>query len=69
MGTSKKDGKADSTATQVSESQSWTLQEPHKTSIARGLAWAAANPPAESDLDALVAQKRRRHSEKHGASS
>ncbi|HEX4965963.1 MAG TPA: hypothetical protein VF173_34455 [Thermoanaerobaculia bacterium] len=38
----------------VPESQLWMLQEPHRSAIARGLAWAAENPPAESDLDELV---------------
>lgn len=38
----------------VPESQLWTLQEPHRSRIARGLAWAAETPPAETDLDDLV---------------
>ena len=38
----------------VPESQLWTLQEPHRSRIARGLAWAADTPPAETDLDDLV---------------
>ena len=38
----------------VPESQLWTLQEPHRSRIARGLAWAAKNAPAETDLEALV---------------
>jgi hypothetical protein len=38
----------------IPESQLWTLEEPHRTLIARGLIWAAENPPAESDLDELV---------------
>jgi hypothetical protein len=37
----------------VPESQLWTLREPDRSAIARGLAWAAATPPAESDLAAL----------------
>lgn len=38
----------------VPESQLWTLQEPHRSRISRGLAWAAETPPAETDLDDLV---------------
>ena|ERR1700733_4422228 len=38
----------------VPESQLWTLQEPHRSRIERGIAWAAQNPPAESDLDSLL---------------
>lgn len=38
----------------VPESQLWTLQEPHRSRIARGLAWAAETPPAETDLDDFV---------------
>jgi hypothetical protein len=38
----------------VPESQLWTLEEPHKTAIAEGLAWAANTPPAETDLDEFI---------------
>jgi hypothetical protein len=38
----------------VPESQLWTLNEPDRSRIQRGLAWAAKTPPAETDLDALV---------------
>src|SRR5476649_308873 len=38
----------------VPESELWTLKEPHRSRIERGLAWAARNPPAETDLGALV---------------
>lgn len=46
----------------VPESQLWTLEEPHRSAIAKGLDWAARTPPAETDLDALTkrAQARRR---------
>jgi hypothetical protein len=46
----------------IPESQLWTLQEPHRSAIERGMAWAAENPPAETDLDELLA-RRERHSE------
>ena len=38
----------------VPESQLWTLQEPHRSRIERGLAWAAETPPAETDPADLV---------------
>jgi|SRR3954447_1603135 len=38
----------------VPENQLWTLEEPHRSAIAEGLAWAAKTPPAESDLDAIL---------------
>jgi len=38
----------------VPESQLWTLQEPDRSRIARGLAWAAETKPGETDVDALV---------------
>ena len=38
----------------VPESQLWTLKEPHRSRIQRGLAWAAKTPPSETDLDNLL---------------
>jgi hypothetical protein len=38
----------------VPESQLWTLMEPHRSRIQRGLAWAAKTPPIETDLDSLM---------------
>ena len=38
----------------VPESQVWTLQEPHRSRIERGLMWAAQTRPAETPLDDLV---------------
>jgi hypothetical protein len=40
----------------VPESQLWTTEEPHRSRIRRGLAWAGATTPAETDVDALVAR-------------
>ncbi len=40
----------------VPESQLWTLSEPHKSRIERGLAWAAKTPPKETDVQSLLAQ-------------
>ena len=38
----------------VPERQHWTLEEPHRTQIERGLAWAAETAPLETDLGDLV---------------
>ena len=38
----------------VPESQLWTMTEPHRSRIQRGLAWAAKTPPRETDIDSLV---------------
>ena len=43
----------------IPEHQLWTLQEPHRTAIAQGMAHAAAHSAAETDLDALVARAQR----------
>jgi hypothetical protein len=37
----------------VPENQLWTLAEPHRSRIERGLAWAAANKPQETKLEDL----------------
>ena len=42
----------------IPESQLWALQEPHKSRIEQGLAWAAANEPSETDLEALLEKAR-----------
>jgi hypothetical protein len=38
----------------VPESQLWTLREPHRSRIDRGLEWAAQTLPKETDIEALV---------------
>ena len=38
----------------IPESQLWTLVEPHRSRIQRGLAWAAETPPHETDIDTLI---------------
>jgi hypothetical protein len=38
----------------VPETQVWTLEEPHRSRIERGLAWAAGNSPRESDVAQLA---------------
>ena len=42
----------------VPESQRWTLGEPHRSQMARGLAWAAQTPPKETDVVASLARLR-----------
>ncbi len=38
----------------VPESQLWTLREPHRSRIERGLAWAAETEPRETDVESLL---------------
>lgn len=38
----------------VPESQLWTLAEPQRSQIARGLTWAAETPARETRVDALT---------------
>jgi hypothetical protein len=51
----------------VPDSQLWTLREPHRSRIERGLAWAAETPPQDTDIDALLRRppKRMRRSRAH----
>ena len=44
----------------VPESQLWTLSEPHRSRIERGLAWVAKTRPQETNLDTLVKQSSKR---------
>jgi len=48
----------------VPESQLWTLEEPHRSQIARGLTWAAGTPAKETDLDVLTKRAGRRRGRK-----
>ena len=48
----------------VPESQLWTLDEPHRSQIARGLAWAAETPAKETDLRTLTRRPGRRRGSK-----
>jgi hypothetical protein len=43
----------------VPESQLWTLSEPHKSRIERGLEWAAKNPARETNMTSLVTKAKR----------
>jgi hypothetical protein len=44
----------------VPESQLWTLQEPDRSRIARGLAWAAETAPRATDPRRLLKQRGKR---------
>lgn len=46
----------------VPESQLWTVEEPHRSRIARGLSWAAENKAEETQIESLV----RRHGRASG---
>jgi hypothetical protein len=50
----------------VPESQLWTLEEPHRTRIAKGLAWAAKAVPRESNPNSLVRARRKTASRRSG---
>lgn len=41
----------------VPESQLWTVAEPDRSSIARGLAWAEVAPARVSDFESLAAKR------------
>jgi hypothetical protein len=43
----------------VPENQLWTLEEPHHSRIAQGLAWAADTKPQETEIDALVRRSKK----------
>lgn len=43
----------------VPEHQLWTVQEPHRGAIARGMAHAAGHAASETDLDALAQAARK----------
>jgi|SRR5882724_771608 len=56
-----KDGRIVLTAVaMVPESQLWTLAEPDRSRIERGLDWAAKTNPAETDLDVLLKRRARK---------
>jgi hypothetical protein len=44
----------------VPETQLWTLQEPHRSRIERGLAWAAETAPEETDVESMLKRRSRR---------
>ena len=48
----------------VPVSQLWTLEEPHRSQIARGLTWAASTEAKETSLEALTKRAGRRRGRK-----
>ena len=44
----------------VPESQLWTLGEPDRSRIERGLTWAAANQPRETTVESLIKSRTNR---------
>jgi len=50
----------------VPETQLWTLQEPDRSRIAKGLAWASETDPKESDVDSLLRKRAKRRSPPRG---
>jgi hypothetical protein len=53
-----KDGRLVLTAVAlVAETQLWTLAEPHRSRIERGLAWAAETQPQESNINTLLRRR------------
>ena len=56
-----KDGRIVLTAVaMVPESQLWTLAEPDRSRIERGLDWAAKTSPTETDIDDLLKRQARK---------
>jgi len=53
----------------VPESQLWTLREPDRGAIVRGMTWAASAPPSETDLDDLSAKASRLPDSEHSEHS
>ena len=50
----------------VPETQLWTIEEPDRSRIARGLAWAAETKPSETDIDGLLKRRARRDARTRG---
>jgi hypothetical protein len=44
----------------VPENQLWTLEEPHRSRIERGLTWAATTKPQETDIRGLLKGRAKR---------
>src|ERR1700730_15273497 len=62
-----KDGRIVLTAVaMVPESQHWTLPEPDRSRIERGLDWAAKTGPAETNIESLAKQVTRRAARSRG---
>lgn len=51
----------------VPETQIWTLEEPHRSRLERGLTWAATHEPEETDLEGLLKTRTSRTRRSRGA--
>lgn len=50
----------------VPENQLWTLTEPHRSRIERGLAWAGQTKPRETGIETLLKQKSKTEAHSRG---
>jgi|SRR5271157_232695 len=50
----------------VPESQLWTLTEPHRSRIERGIAWAGQTKPRETRVEALLKQRSKTEAHSRG---
>ena len=50
----------------VPETQLWTLAEPDRSRIERGVAWAAQAPPRETNLGSLLKHRSKRGRKRRG---
>jgi hypothetical protein len=50
----------------VPESQLWTLAEPHRSRIERGLVWAGQTKPRETRVEALLKQRSKTEAHSRG---
>ena len=53
----------------VPESHLWTLEEPHRSRIERGLAWAAQTEPRETNIESLLRRNKGRAGHRRGRRS
>jgi hypothetical protein len=50
----------------VPERHLWTVEEPHRSRIARGLAWASATEPKENTIELAVTRQAKTADRKRG---
>ena len=50
----------------IPEHQLWTLEEPDRSRIQKGLRWAAATAPQETDVEDLLKENTKRVTRAHG---
>jgi len=51
----------------VPASQLWTLDEPNRSRITRGLAWAAKTAPSETNVEVLLKRRKKRPGRARGS--